>query len=156
MHYINIPQCTILWQKYAHMYIFLLQNGALLDSAIGLGTHSLRVVSSSYFEGILPKGPYPPCLRMADRALSAGYPRFERCYNSLTLVTTVKYDCGSTTLAYTYTKTTFPLTRKSINGTLVSHWGWWRVFCHNQISMFIIFALHIMHECMHEWFLHAW
>ena len=28
-----------------------------------------------YIDGILPKGPYPPCLRMADRALSAGYPR---------------------------------------------------------------------------------
>ena len=26
-------------------------------------------------EGILPKGPYLPCLRMADRALFAGYPR---------------------------------------------------------------------------------
>ena len=26
-------------------------------------------------EGILPKGPYPPCLRMADRALFARYPR---------------------------------------------------------------------------------
>ena len=30
---------------------------------------------TSKFEGILPKGPYPPCLRMADRALLAGYPR---------------------------------------------------------------------------------
>ena len=29
----------------------------------------------TYPEGILPKGPYPPCLRMADRALLAGYPR---------------------------------------------------------------------------------
>ena len=28
-------------------------------------------------EGILPKGPYLPCLRMADRALLAGYPRYE-------------------------------------------------------------------------------
>ena len=27
-------------------------------------------------DGILPKGPYPPCLRMADRALSAGYHRY--------------------------------------------------------------------------------
>ena len=27
------------------------------------------------FDGILPKGPYPPCLRMTDRALLAGYPR---------------------------------------------------------------------------------
>ena len=26
-----------------------------------------------YVDGILPKGPYPPCLRMADRALLAGY-----------------------------------------------------------------------------------
>ena len=30
----------------------------------------------SYIEGILPKGPYPPCLRMAERALVAGYPRY--------------------------------------------------------------------------------
>ena len=29
----------------------------------------------SLIDGILPKGPYPPCLRMADRALLAGYPR---------------------------------------------------------------------------------
>ena len=28
-----------------------------------------------HVDGILPKGPYPPCLRMADRALLAGYPR---------------------------------------------------------------------------------
>ena len=27
-----------------------------------------------YVEGILPKRPYPSCLRMADRALLAGYP----------------------------------------------------------------------------------
>ena len=27
-----------------------------------------------YIDGILPKGPYLPCLRMADRALLAGYP----------------------------------------------------------------------------------
>ena len=28
-------------------------------------------------EGILPKGPYPSCLRMADRALLAGYPQYD-------------------------------------------------------------------------------
>ena len=27
------------------------------------------------FDGILPKGPYPPCLRMAERAFLAGYTR---------------------------------------------------------------------------------
>ena len=30
---------------------------------------------SLHFNGILSKGPYPPCLRMADRAPLAGYPR---------------------------------------------------------------------------------
>ena len=34
------------------------------------------LLKSKYFYGILPKGPYPPCLRMADRALLAGYTRF--------------------------------------------------------------------------------
>ena len=29
---------------------------------------------NTHFEGILPKGPYLPCLSMADRALLAGYP----------------------------------------------------------------------------------
>ena len=31
-----------------------------------------------YVEGIRPKGPYPPCLCMADRALLAGYPRLSQ------------------------------------------------------------------------------
>ena len=35
----------------------------------------------AYSDGILPKGPYPPCLHMADRALLAGYHR----YHSLAL-----------------------------------------------------------------------
>ena len=34
----------------------------------------LQSCTKPYIEGILPKGPYPPCLRMADRALLAGYP----------------------------------------------------------------------------------
>ena len=32
--------------------------------------------NTSYIDGILPKGPYPPCLRMANRALLAGYHRY--------------------------------------------------------------------------------
>ena len=35
----------------------------------------LRSSTLPLIEGILPKGPYPPCLRMAGRALLAGYPR---------------------------------------------------------------------------------
>ena len=36
---------------------------------------ALETIGRPNTEGILPKGPYPPCLRMADRALLAGYPR---------------------------------------------------------------------------------
>ena len=38
-------------------------------------------------EGILPKGPYLPCLRMADGALLAGYPRY---HHRISLQTCVK------------------------------------------------------------------
>ena len=44
----------------------------LMSSLIGL------VLAQLYIEGILQKGPYPPCLCMADRALLAGYPRFRK------------------------------------------------------------------------------
>ena len=33
-------------------------------------------------DGFLPKEPYPPCLRMADMDLLAGYPRYERFTNN--------------------------------------------------------------------------
>ena len=36
-----------------------------------------RWIIISTYRGILPKGPYPPCLRMADRALLAGYSRYD-------------------------------------------------------------------------------
>ena len=38
----------------------------------------IMTLSLRHIEGILPKGPHPPCLRMADRALLAGYPRYVR------------------------------------------------------------------------------
>ena len=38
--------------------------------------------SHKKFEGILPKGIYPPCLRMAKRTLLAGYPRYEESFVS--------------------------------------------------------------------------
>ena len=44
----------------------------LWHNAIRLCTNTL---GSSYLEGILPKGPYLPCVSMAGRALLAGYPR---------------------------------------------------------------------------------
>ena len=39
---------------------------------IDLAMHLAMVI----IEGILPKRPHPPCLRMADRALLAGCPRY--------------------------------------------------------------------------------
>ena len=38
---------------------------------------SPTMMKYSYIDGILPKGPYPTCLRMADRAVLAGYPRYQ-------------------------------------------------------------------------------
>ena len=43
-----------------------------------------RKATWPHYDGILPKGPYPPCLRMADRALLAGYPRI--------YLSVIKYD----------------------------------------------------------------
>ena len=44
-----------------------------------------RIYTLSYYhqqiDGIMQKGPYPPCLRMADKALLAGYPRLIRSMN---------------------------------------------------------------------------
>ena len=38
---------------------------------------------AGYIDGNLPKGPYPPCLRMTDRALSAGYPRYLLLFSTI-------------------------------------------------------------------------
>ena len=43
--------------------------------------HQIHWILCLQFKGILPKGPYPPCLRMADRALLAGYPRIVQGWN---------------------------------------------------------------------------
>ena len=55
---------------------------ASIDSDNGLASNTWQAILWTnggltywHIEGILPKGPYPPCLRMADKALLAGYPR---------------------------------------------------------------------------------
>ena len=45
---------------------------SVLSDAGGENDGSSSIFEISLFDGILPKGPYPPCLRMADRALLAG------------------------------------------------------------------------------------
>ena len=44
-----------------------------LDSCSGISLKQTPLLFAC--DGILPKGLYPPCLRMADRTLLAGYPR---------------------------------------------------------------------------------
>ena len=44
-----------------------------------LKSYSQQFINTSIIDGILPRWPYPPCLRMADRALLEGYPRIEAC-----------------------------------------------------------------------------
>ena len=46
-------------------------------ASIGTLKSAFSTSHTAQFDGILPKGPYPPCLRMADRALLAWYPRIE-------------------------------------------------------------------------------
>ena len=83
----TVDECTyILFTTIsAHDCPFLFYHNEFLAELCDLFTHILRGCPSStgaivkltpcqlsnpggYIEGILPKGPYPPCLRMADRA----------------------------------------------------------------------------------------
>ena len=59
------------------------------------------VLHLSQINGILPKGPYPPCLRMADRSLLAGYHRYIHMTDQIPFsptelaVFTKKHDLGT-------------------------------------------------------------
>ena len=44
----------------------------ILQYSVGISL----LVHTSLIQGILPKGPYLPCVSMAGRALLAGYPRY--------------------------------------------------------------------------------
>ena len=57
-------------------YIILYNTQPCSMSSIQSFDWQCFVKYSWHIDGILPIGPYPPCLRMADRALFAGYPRY--------------------------------------------------------------------------------
>ena len=64
----------------------MIVSNALADALAPPGNMAYNVkVVIPYVEGILPKGPYPPCLRMADRALLAGYPRCVRDWHRVSV-----------------------------------------------------------------------
>ena len=60
-------------QKLMDMPLHLIRHCNCTKSAPINGLVSLQHWLFGHIKGILPKGPYPPCLHMADRALLAGY-----------------------------------------------------------------------------------
>ena len=73
---------TVKWPAASVMVICLDgkgKGGSAIHNMIHNSLHEDEQLNHSdqvYIEGILPKGPYLPCLRMADRALLAGYPPY--------------------------------------------------------------------------------
>ena len=58
-------------------YVYQIRIGiSTAMSLTGFKRWKTRPVYKLHIEGILSKGPYPPCSRVADRALLAGYPRY--------------------------------------------------------------------------------
>ena len=83
------PQCindALQWfHDFSHMYMGTFTSwlptlsilpGGIIHYQSPIHHGCLASFSWRYIDGILPKGPYPPCLRVADRALLAGYPRY--------------------------------------------------------------------------------
>ena len=65
-----VPNMAVRWRQ--PVYVWSLWAGTdicILDQMVWIS-------HKTHFEGILPKGPYLPCVSMAGRALLAGYPRF--------------------------------------------------------------------------------
>ena len=69
-HLASMTYCS-LFQIYKDIWIWILSFDVWSQVPEKYSFHSHH-----YIEGILPKGPYPPCLRMADKALLAGYPSY--------------------------------------------------------------------------------
>ena len=89
MHQASIPQCTILWQKCAHVWykmvpcgtcaLWDLWNRSVMTNWISpnfawKSIYNFVWNSTLYIYGILPKRPHPLFLRLADGALLVGYP----------------------------------------------------------------------------------
>ena len=55
--------------------MFSFMNDIQIRASPCFDSESQQLKVDLQIEGILPKGPFPPCLRMADRPLLAGYPQ---------------------------------------------------------------------------------
>ena len=57
-----------------HGSVVTSERGVAKETSMYIEGNGLLTKVYTQIDGILPKGPYPSCLRMADRALLAGYP----------------------------------------------------------------------------------
>ena len=79
--------CVSKWKGFAKKRLWATRT---LHEAFAFAVWRDKMKSDTVFfvvhlEGILPKGLCPPCLRMADRALLAGYPRDVRMCEDILL-----------------------------------------------------------------------
>ena len=93
LHWVNKyskSNCFTPSVRYMYTYIFLqrthgpscLIGTPMVKSITTLPTSLVLYAYKPQFEGILPKGPYLPCVSMAGRALLAGYPRIMHVSNA--------------------------------------------------------------------------
>ena len=79
-----------------------------------------QLLICTIFRGILPKGPYLPCISMAGRALLAGCTRFEVIGNSsVEWISNHVHHKTWNEIAYTF---------KNFNGAIVKVWEWIKKF----------------------------
>ena len=80
----NLHMLYLLWNmlSFVWLYFVVVSLEVSVDTSVlcshvfqGWFTGTGAIIWLSQCKCILPKGPYPPCLRMADRALLAGYPQ---------------------------------------------------------------------------------
>ena len=82
-HFVSFSYCMVKPLKWGNLkpWANFLGYSLKIGSFMSMLSYSLKASLFLSFlpdiEGILPKGPYPPCLRMADRALLAGYPQYD-------------------------------------------------------------------------------
>ena len=68
-----IPRGNLQWGNHWRLFIRRMMKHGWTDKAWNGNLTTIYIYI--YVDGILPKGPYPPCLRMADRVLLTEYPR---------------------------------------------------------------------------------
>ena len=76
-HWLKVLPCICWAPIWLHVHVVGVCGYCALNAII-VGLFYL-IITSCNIEGILPKGPYLPCVSMAGRALLAGYHRYVRC-----------------------------------------------------------------------------